>query len=166
MVLRRVFLQLWQWAFVAGRAEDTESYVDVCNGSPCMAQVLQVVIPMDPLEHGLTTTEYLCTLYNLAGTLTARQTIIYGGKDIWSACIAKLLAATTSHAVSPPTIGGLCFLLICSNLIPAWMVVYAAKRIMEYNSVDRRLSLHSSFIHFHKHILGYNILAAGTLSSM
>ena len=42
------------------------------------------------------------------------------------------------------------------------MVVYAAKMIMEYNSVDRRLSLHSSFIHFHTCILGYNILAAGT----
>ena len=47
-----------------------------------MVQVLQKIIPVDPIEHGLTTTEYLCTLYNLAGTLTARQTIIYGGKDI------------------------------------------------------------------------------------
>ena len=72
---------------------------------------------MDPLEHGLTTTEYLCTLYNLAGTLTARQTIIYEGKAILSACTAKLQAATMSHALSSPTIGGLCFLLYRSNLI-------------------------------------------------
>ena len=57
--------------------------------------MLQKVIPRDPL-HMLITTEYYCTLYNLAGTLTARQTIAYNGKAIWPACIAKQLTVTVT----------------------------------------------------------------------
>ena len=62
-----------QWLF---------SDVDVCNLSPCtvcIVQVLQKIIPRNPPDNFLPDTEYTCTLYNLAGTLTATQTIIYEG---------------------------------------------------------------------------------------
>ena len=62
-----------QWLF---------SDVDVCNLSPCtvcIVQVLQKVIPRNPPDNFLPDTEYTCTLYNLAGNLTAAQSIIYEG---------------------------------------------------------------------------------------
>ena len=42
-------------------------------------QILQKVIPRDPIAQ-LPFTQYYCTLYNLAGTLTATQTLIYTGE--------------------------------------------------------------------------------------
>lgn len=44
-----------------------------------MVQVLQKVIQRDPML-GVPETQYYCTLYNLAGSVLATQTLVYDGK--------------------------------------------------------------------------------------
>ena len=55
------------------------------------------MLPSDPITPP-PVTEYYCTLYNLAGTLTATQTLIYTGKlsiePVEYTYVAKLLVVT------------------------------------------------------------------------
>ena len=78
----RLLLMLFNLTLLLVRGQWLFSVVDVCNLWPCtvcIVQVLQKVIPRNLPDNFLPDTDYTCTLYNLAGTLTATQTIIYAG---------------------------------------------------------------------------------------